>query len=98
MVLTSILGINWRTFGCSGFRRANNAARFGPPAEPPWCRRSAPAALRRNRRYVPVIGDADHRRRQVDIEAADRGRVAVAVVDDDDLATAIVAADFAAAY
>src|SRR5207244_2730935 len=34
-------------------------------------------------------------RRQVDIEAADRARIAVAVVDDDDLAAALVAADAA---
>src|SRR4029079_16301786 len=42
---------------------------------------------------VSVVGDANDRRRQVDIEAADRARIAVAVVDDDDLAAPRVAPD-----
>src|SRR6266403_1549608 len=44
---------------------------------------------------VPIVGHADHWRRQVDIEAADRLRVAIGVVDDDDLAAPFVAADAA---
>src|SRR6185312_15294142 len=40
-----------------------------------------------------IIGNVHDRRRHVDIEAADRPRIAVAVVDDDDLAPAGVPAD-----
>src|SRR5262249_37438993 len=39
------------------------------------------------------VGNADHRRRYVDIEAADRARIAIGVVDDDDLAPAGIPAD-----
>src|SRR6266403_4331839 len=42
---------------------------------------------------VAVVGNADHRRRQVDVKAADRARIAIAVVDDDDFAAAVVAAN-----
>src|SRR6202012_1853141 len=42
---------------------------------------------------IAIVGNADHRRRQVDIEAADRTRIAIAVVDDDDLAALPIAPD-----
>ena len=42
---------------------------------------------------VAIVGNVHDRRRRVDIEAADRPRIAVAVVDDDDLAPAGVPAD-----
>src|SRR5229473_2169669 len=42
---------------------------------------------------VAVERNADDRRRQVDIEAADRARIAIAVVDDDDLAALAVPPD-----
>src|SRR5450631_1412829 len=42
---------------------------------------------------VAIIGNADHRRRQIDIEAADSVGIAIAVVDDDDLAAALVPAN-----
>src|SRR5438477_8374785 len=50
------------------------------------------------RRYVglddvAIVGNADDRRRQVDIEAADRARIAIAIVDDDDLAAFAVASE-----
>src|SRR5437016_10885252 len=42
---------------------------------------------------VAVERNADDRRRQVDIEAADRARIPIAVVDDDDLAALAVPPD-----
>src|SRR6201999_3944108 len=42
---------------------------------------------------IAIVGNADHRRRQVDIEAADRTRIAIADVDDDDLAALLIPPD-----
>src|SRR5438270_12495112 len=42
---------------------------------------------------VTVERNADHRRRQVDIEATHRARIAIAIVDDDDLAALAVPPD-----
>src|SRR5579871_5541954 len=42
---------------------------------------------------VTVVRNPDHRRRQFDIEAADRGSIAEAVIDDDDLAAVAIAAN-----
>src|SRR6185437_11483396 len=42
---------------------------------------------------VVIVGDADDRRRQIDIEAADRAGIAIGIVDDDDLAAVAIPAD-----
>src|SRR6266849_2115664 len=42
---------------------------------------------------VAVVGNADDRRRQVDIKSADRAGIAIAVVDDDDLTASLVTAN-----
>src|SRR5258706_291904 len=42
---------------------------------------------------VAIVRNADYRRRQVDVETADRARIAIAIVDDDDLAASLVAAN-----
>src|SRR5258705_8086220 len=44
---------------------------------------------------IAIARNQEDRRRQIDIETADRARIAVAVVDDDDLAAALVATDSA---
>src|SRR5947209_19708216 len=39
---------------------------------------------------VSIVRDADQRRRQVDIETADRAWIAVGIIDDDDLAALLI--------
>ena len=88
-----MLGISWRTD-----RAVADFVERIAPVDPVHRRRHHGVVDQFRRRVlglddVAVVGNADHRRRQVDIEAADRARIAVAVVDDDDLAAPLVAAD-----